>query len=335
MAPARPLLLLTVAVLAGHLFLLRPPDDAVQPTPEPARAFLTRTVAAQPPPAAVPLDASPVRPQAAPKPPVPSRAVARPAPAAVLAAVQHEPEPAATATAAQVVPAQPPAMPQPRLAPPAPAGPVAIPGSVRLQYQVEIRRAGLSLAAHSELRWRQDGEHYEARLEVSAPLLRPRTQHSTGRITAEGLAPLRFSDKGRGEEATHFDRDRDKLSFSSNRPDAPLLPGAQDRLSVLVQLGAMIAGAPAKFPPGTSITIQTAGTREAEPWVFIVEADEQLQLPGGKLVARKLTRSPRKEYDLKVELWLAPGMDYVPVRLRLTQPNGDSVDQQWSSTDRG
>ena len=49
----------------------------------------------------------------------------------------------------------------------------------------------------------------------------------------------------------------------------------------------------------------------------------------------KLTRSPRKEYDIKVELWLAPGMDYVPVRLRLTQPNGDSVDQQWSSTDRG
>ena len=51
--------------------------------------------------------------------------------------------------------------------------------------------------------------------------------------------------------------------------------------------------------------------------------------------ALKLTRSPRKEFDQKVELWLAPGMDYVPVRLRLTQPNGDSVDQQWSSTDRG
>ena len=49
----------------------------------------------------------------------------------------------------------------------------------------------------------------------------------------------------------------------------------------------------------------------------------------------KLTRNPRKEFDIKVELWLAPGMDYVPVRLRLTQPNGDWLDQQWSSTDRG
>jgi hypothetical protein len=114
-----------------------------------------------------------------------------------------------------------------------------------------------------------------------------------------------------------------------------LLPGAQDRLSVLLQLGAMVAGAPAKFPPGTSVTVQTAGTREAEPWVFTVEGQEELRLPGGTVGALKLTRAPRREYDVKVELWLAPGMDYVPVRLRLTQPNGDSVDQQWSSTDRG
>jgi hypothetical protein len=35
-----------------------------------------------------------------------------------------------------------------------------------------------------------------------------------------------------------------------------------------------------------------------------------------------------------VELWLGTAMDYVPVRVRLTQANGDYVDQQWASTDR-
>jgi hypothetical protein len=206
---------------------------------------------------------------------------------------------------------------------------------VRLQYKVQMHRGGLTLDGHGDLRWRHDGQTYEAHLELSAPLVRSRSQHSAGRITAEGLAPQRFADKGRTEEATHFDRDQGKLSFSSNRPDQPLLPGTQDRLSVLMQLAALVAGNPGKYPPATNITIQTAGTHDAEPWVFIVEGPEQLQLPGGKVPALKLTRSPRKEYDLKVELWLAPGMDYVPVRLRLTQPNGDSVDQQWSSTDRG
>jgi hypothetical protein len=66
-----------------------------------------------------------------------------------------------------------------------------------------------------------------------------------------------------------------------------------------------------------------------------VEGLEDLQLPGGPVEAIKLQRNPRKEFDQKVELWLAPRMDYAPVRLRLTSPNGDSVDQRWSSTDRG
>jgi hypothetical protein len=103
----------------------------------------------------------------------------------------------------------------------------------------------------------------------------------------------------------------------------------------LLQHAALMGGEPGRYPPGSSISIQTAGTRDAEPWVFTVEGPEQLELPGGKVGALKLVRNPRKEFDQKVELWLAPGMAYAPVRLRLTQPNGDWVDQQWSSTDKG
>ena len=236
-----------------------------------------------------------------------------------------------------------PAVATPMPSPPAPApreaGPQAasftIPGSVRLHYKVSAHSRNLLWHGDSELLWRHDGESYEAKLEVSAPLLPARTQRSTGRITADGLAPLRFSDRNRSEEAAHFERDQGKVSFSSNRPDAPLSPGAQDRLSVLLQLGALIAGDPGKFGPDAQIAIQTASTRDAETWVFTVEAEERLQLPGGTVATLKLTRNPRKEFDQKVELWLAPGMDYVPVRLRLTQPNGDWLDQQWSSTDRG
>ena len=206
---------------------------------------------------------------------------------------------------------------------------------MRLHYRVNATARGIALAGQGELVWRHDGREYEARLEVSAPLLPKRIQHSTGRITPDGLAPLRFSDKARTEQAAHFQRDQGKVSFSNNQPDAALLPGAQDRLSVLLQLGALIAGDPGRFGPGSTIEIQTAGTHDAEIWLFTVEGEEQLQLPGGAVRSLKLIRNPRKQFDQKVELWLAPAMDYVPVRLRLTQPNGDSVDQQWASTDRG
>ncbi len=206
---------------------------------------------------------------------------------------------------------------------------------MRLHYMVTASVRGIVLTGQGELIWRNDGQEYEATLEASAPLLPTRTQHSIGRITPEGLAPLRFSDKVRTEQAAHFQRDQGKVTFSNNQPDAPLLPGAQDRLSVLLQLGAMIAGDPRRFGPATTIAVQTAGTHDAELWLFTVEGEEQLQLPGGTIRSLKLIRNPRKQFDQKVELWLAPGMAYVPVRLRLTQPNGDSLDQQWSSTDRG
>jgi len=314
----RPLLATAVAVLAAHLLLLWAGPGPLQlADPLATRALLTRTIVAAPsvPPAAP----EPVPPIAA----APQRArstVPKVAPMLEQAAVPA------------VAPA--PQPPMPREAAPQAAS-FTVPGSVRLHYEVSAHSRNQLWQGEGELLWRHDGERYEAKLEVSAPLLPTRIQRSTGSITADGLAPLRFSDKARSEEAAHFQRDLGKVSFSSNRPDAPLSPGAQDRLSVLLQLGALIAGNPGKFRPEATIAIQTASTRDAEPWVFTVEQEEQLQLPGGSVATLKLTRNPRKEFDLKVELWLAPGMDYVPVRLRLTQPNGDWLDQQWSSTDRG
>ncbi|MES3002915.1 MAG: DUF3108 domain-containing protein [Pseudomonadota bacterium] len=328
----RPLLALTALVLGAHAVLLRADPAVVQPADKLSmRPFVIRTVAvavAEPqvavqPPVEAAAHVSPktqriparARGSQAEVMGVGSEAEPSPAPVEVLAAAT--PRASAAAASAQRAVA------------------FLVPDSMRLRYKVDVRVRGIPLQGDGLLVWRHDADSYEATLEVSSPIYPTRIQRSTGRITAEGLAPARFSDKGRNEEAAHFERDKGKVSFSSNRPDAALMAGAQDRLSVMLQLAAMIGGDPARFPPSTSISIQTAGTRDAEPWIFTVEAAEQLELPGGKMNALKLIRNPRKEFDQKVELWLAPGMAYAPVRLRLTQPNGDWVDQQWSSTDKG
>jgi len=191
----------------------------------------------------------------------------------------------------------------------------------------------MNYSAAGELLWLlRDDNSYEARLEISAFLIGARVLSSTGRMTADGLAPTRFSDKFRSEQAAHFERDKARITFSSNAPESVLQPGAQDQLSVFVQLASMIAGDPIKYPPGTAISTQTVGPRSAEPWVFTVEGEEKLHLPGGELTAVKLTRNARKEFDQKVEIWLAPALAYLPARIRITQANGDFVDQQWKST---
>jgi hypothetical protein len=45
-------------------------------------------------------------------------------------------------------------------------------------------------------------------------------------------------------------------------------------------------------------------------------------------------RLPLGTFEPALEVWLAPALDYAPVRMRLTQPAGDSLDYQWSGTDR-
>lgn len=240
---------------------------------------------------------------------------------------------------AAALPVADPASPRPVASAPSlpPAGGVSLSASVapsvRLLYNVSGQARQLPYSARAELLWRHDGQRYEARLEVSAFLMGARVQTSEGDITPQGLAPRRFADKSRSEQAAHFNRATQRISFSANTPEAPLLPGAQDRLSLFLQLGALLAADPTRLAPGTSLTLQTVGARDAEPWLITAEGEERLNLPGGEIAAWKFTRAPRREFDARVDLWLAPSLNYLPVRIRLTQANGDFVDQQMRSNE--
>ena len=208
------------------------------------------------------------------------------------------------------------------------------PDAAFLKYQVQGQAKGFNYWASAELNWQQDGKTYDARLEVSAFLLGSRVQTSKGALGAEGLMPSRFGDKTRSELAAHFQRDKGIISFSANSPDAPLLNGAQDRLSVVLQLGSLLAADPTRFPSGTMLSFQTVSQREAEVWQFLVEKEEMLQLPFGDISAIKLNRKPRREFDQHIELWFAPTLGYLPVRLRITNANGDFVDQLLSKVEK-
>ena len=338
--PLRTLLILTAAVLLAHLVALRTAPTALgltSPTEEAPRAFTTRTITLSPPrpppvtPSKQPTVAARAEPtnakrQAQPGTATPGGATAAPAP------VMQEANPPAAddPLPAPIAVEAPPEAALPAQRPPREAIHTVqvqvLPPPVRMDYTVESNKFPFSLS--SELLWSHDGTRFEARLEFSA-FGQSRLQTSRGEITPEGLAPTRFSDKFRNEVAAHFDRQKGKVSFSANTPDAPLLAGAQDRLSILVQLAAMLASQPEAYPQATTIAIQTIGPREADTWLFTVEREETLTLPGGERTGLKLVRNPRKEFDQRVEVWLAPAMGYLPVRIRITDANGTYVDQQW------
>ncbi|NDP40027.1 MAG: DUF3108 domain-containing protein [Rhodoferax sp.] len=353
------LAVITVAVLGVHMAALQASPIVLRPSQAepPLRAFFTRSIEpvapeiAAPPSAANAATVAPpprqrVRPSAARSAPSPESApsakseaasnqarAAAPMPAAPkeVEAISIRPDDAALqdrpdADQLALAPGAPRLPPEPALA----VAADKVPASVRLKYQVLANKFPYRLNA--ELRWQRTDEEYAARLEISA-FGQARVQTSRGQITPQGLAPLRFSDKFRSEVAAHFDRAQGKVTFSANTPDVPLLAGAQDRLSVLMQLAAMLASAPQRYPQASTITFQTIGPRAADLWRFTVGAPETLALPGGQQATLKLVRNPREAFDQKVELWLAPALGYLPARIRITEANGDYVDQQWLVTE--
>ena len=310
-----------------------PPQPVARPYKKPV--FKQKVPVAQEQPAPPAIDSI------APPDPPPGSADEAPTPAepdsAALSTALPEAEtaPAVTASSATATAPMPPASDAAAPSPPAPdtqtpVTAMSLPASARLDYRMTGSAKGLTYHAQGELVWQNAGGSYHARMTVKALFVGARTMSSTGQVGAEGLAPTRFSDKSRSEVAAHFEPDKGQISFSANTPTVPWVQGAQDRVSVFLQLGGMLAGNPAAFPAGSSISTLTVGPRGADPWTFVVEGPELLALPFGETATVKLSRQPRREYDQKVEIWFAPALGYLPVRSKITQANGDFVDQQLS-----
>ena len=195
-----------------------------------------------------------------------------------------------------------------------------------LGYRLNGREKGLNYFASGELSWQHNDQAYAMSLTVKAFLVGSRQWRSVGAITAAGLAPRRFSDSWRGERASHFDREKNRIVFSSNAPEAPLLAGAQDQISLYLQLAAAMAGSPERFAPGTRLQIQTITLRDALPWTLTLEQHETLNVNDQALPTVKWVCQPRNRFDSKVEFWVAEKHHWLPVRIRITQVSGSFID---------
>jgi hypothetical protein len=204
----------------------------------------------------------------------------------------------------------------------------SLPSPALLSYRLSGQEKGITYQASGELRWQHNDSAYAMSLTVKAFLLGSRHWRSVGQINATGLAPTRFSDSWRSERAAHFDRPNQRIVFSSNAPIAPLQPGAQDQVSLYVQLAAAMAQSGQQMPPGTRLQIQTATVRDALPWLLTLEKLETLQVDDQNLQTVKWVCQPRNRFDAQVEFWVSAAHDWLPARIRITQVSGNFIDLQ-------
>ena len=108
--------------------------------------------------------------------------------------------------------------------------------------------------------------------------------------------------------------------------------GAQDAVSLLIQLAAIGYANAAQFETGKEFTIQVAEGKDATPFLFQVigeeEIDSKLAADTGKIMTVHITRPPKPGfYNSQLDIWLAPSLGWYPVQIRNTESSGTVTNQ--------
>ena len=335
--------LLHASALSGVQWVWPQRDAPRLPKP----AMQVRAVAPVPVPVSMLAEPMPVAPRvlsppaALAPPPVPKPALAavRPAAKVEAAAVQ-------VAAAAPVAspPPLPPSLPTPVAAPVEAVAAAAeetsiptyrtqLPPAVTLRY--DMQRGALH--GNGELQWRPGTDRYELKLEGRVAGLTILTQVSQGGFDAAGIAPQRFTDRRirRPLTAANFQREAGKITFSGPQTEYPLHAGAQDRLSWMIELGAVVAAEPALGVADAKVVMFVSGSHgDAGVWVFRCMGADAVDSRSGSVAAIRFKREPRGPYDTTVEVWLDPKRHHLPVRALLRAgPNDDGLDLRLQDMD--
>ena len=295
------------------------PGPGARAAKKPAKARAVLPAASAPLPEVVPPAA---------EPPVLAEAVVEPAlpPLAVAAASA----PWAVAEAATV--------PAPMATASAPAATVAAfewPPSTRLSYSLTGNYRG-EVHGSARVQWVRQGSRYQVHLDIAigpsfAPLI-SRRMTSDGTLGEQGLVP------GRYDEATRLPFQqprRASVLFTpeqvtlANGSQQEALPGMQDAASQFVQLTWLFTTQPELLRAGNTVTVPLALPRRAGRWVYDVLGKERLATPVGELDTfhlRPRLGERRPGNELSAEVWFAPTLQYLPVRIRIQQDAETFID---------
>jgi len=285
-----------------------------------------------------------VAPRPPPRPRAPRQAKrVEPAASAASAPVAiEEPATAGVATAAPVPEPPAPAPVEPAPADPAPvvadaaapAAPAASaaegfvwPKATRVSYLLSGNWRG-ELNGRAEVEWIKIDDRYQVIVAMHAgPEFAPlvaRRMMSEGRIVEGGLAPERYE-----EETKVVTRDDRRVSMVfapdsvtlGNGQQRVRLPGVQDTASQFIQFTWMFGSQPERLRVGNTFEFPLALPRSMNVWVYDVAEEEVMHTAIGPLNTFHLKprRTVRRPGEWVVDMWFAPELRFLPVRLRIEQ----------------
>ena len=185
---------------------------------------------------------------------------------------------------------------------------------------------GTAWSGEAVIAWRLDGDSYRMRVEAGVRVLVTRINlvvlESEGKVGETGFAPATLIEKrrGRAPTTTHFSERDGRITFS-NGSAAALLPGAQDKATLPLQLAAIARAGSGQIDGGIEVLV--GEDRDASLYRFVVLGQELLDTRLGKLPTWHLSRPPRAgAYGSRLDIWLAPDYGWYPVQIRNIEASG-------------
>ena len=181
------------------------------------------------------------------------------------------------------------------------------------------------------LHWRTDGRTYELAVSLPLPFVGTFSYISQGHIDGFGLAPDVYTEQHgrRGTDISRFYRDAPDphVAFTRTPKIVPLPDGGQDRFSMIFQLASLVAGDPSRYRPGVTRAFFVVDNDSAENWPIQMIGPETVSRMGGPIEAVHFMRLPRHDGDRRrIDVWLAPSLGWLPVRIMQTEPNGTQIE---------
>lgn len=213
------------------------------------------------------------------------------------------------------------------------AAPFDWPPSTRLSYRLTGEARG-PVQGQARVEWLRQGHRYQVVMEASvgpsfAPLM-TRRETSEGEITAEGLSPRHYEMEMkvvlRPPRRTRIEMGPEQVRLPTGetlqRP-----AGLQDAVSQFVHMTWLFTVQPALLTPGRSIEMPLALPRRVEPWIYDVVGTETLYTEAGVLEAVHVRpRRPARPGDFTAEMWVAPSLQNLPVRIQVRQDSEHWID---------
>lgn len=201
------------------------------------------------------------------------------------------------------------------------------PTDTRLSYRLGGHFRSGELYGDARVQWQRADTAYQVRVDIDITLWVSLVMTSQGEVSPNGLVPRAYEELRRGKRRAVQLGDT-QVALDNGRT-APRPAGVQDTASQFVELSHRFATGQEKLEVGRTVSFWMARPGAVDYWTYDIVERELLQTPNlGVIETWRLKPRPiaNPRGNITAEMWFAPSLQYLPVRIRVSMGNEAHVD---------